>query len=206
MAEMIVQITEAGATPQVIAVAVACFEQMSGTSPGQVRDIARKYERERKAEQRKKAKQDKAKAEANDAASAPAIVPDIAASASPERTYLLTPPSSNSEEETSKKVVKLRGEDTRARGTRLSEGQPMPDEYRTFAIGEGVADPDALWVEFIDYWIGVPGARGTKANWFATWRNNVRRVAARGKSHGKRTGPTLADSINGLRQFSRGGN
>ena len=28
--------------------------------------------------------------------------------------------------------------------------------------------------KFRDYWIGVPGARGTKLDWPATWRNFVR--------------------------------
>ncbi len=28
--------------------------------------------------------------------------------------------------------------------------------------------------EFLDYWTGVPGSKGCKTNWLATWRNSVR--------------------------------
>jgi hypothetical protein len=31
---------------------------------------------------------------------------------------------------------------------------------------------------FVDYWLGVPGAKGVKANWLATWRNWMRRSQA----------------------------
>lgn len=30
------------------------------------------------------------------------------------------------------------------------------------------------WADFQDYWRGVPGSRGLKADWLATWRNNCR--------------------------------
>lgn len=30
------------------------------------------------------------------------------------------------------------------------------------------------WEEFHDYWVGVPGQRGRKLDWAATWRNRVR--------------------------------
>ncbi len=38
--------------------------------------------------------------------------------------------------------------------------------------------------KFRDYWIGVPGARGRKLDWMATWRNFVRseRAPVRGRS------------------------
>ena len=34
--------------------------------------------------------------------------------------------------------------------------------------------PKATFDRFADYWRGVPGARGKKADWLATWRNWVR--------------------------------
>lgn len=40
-------------------------------------------------------------------------------------------------------------------------------------------DFQAITEEFIDYWVGVPGAKGRKVDWDATWRNRVREVAPR---------------------------
>lgn len=33
---------------------------------------------------------------------------------------------------------------------------------------------DAITAEFVDYWRGVPGAKGAKLDWEATWRNRMR--------------------------------
>ncbi len=35
---------------------------------------------------------------------------------------------------------------------------------------------------FHDYWIGVPGQRGIKLNWKATWRNWIRLTIERGSN------------------------
>jgi hypothetical protein len=43
--------------------------------------------------------------------------------------------------------------------------------------------------EFVDYWKSIPGARGRRTDWEATWRNRVRDVASRRRSNG-RTVPT----------------
>lgn len=68
----------------------------------------------------------------------------------------------------------------RARGSRLLPASPLPDADRKFAVANGVRSPDALWVEFVDYWVGIPGQRGVKLDWSATWRNRVRQVATKG--------------------------
>ena len=47
-------------------------------------------------------------------------------------------------------------------------------EQIQFARSNGV-DPERTAAVFRDYWIGVPGAKGCKADWDATWRNWVRR-------------------------------
>src|SRR5437660_1331440 len=39
--------------------------------------------------------------------------------------------------------------------------------------------------EFRDYWHGVPGTRGCKLDWEATWRNRCREVAGRGARGGQ---------------------
>lgn len=79
-----------------------------------------------------------------------------------------------------------------ARATRLLADAALPGEDRQFAIDHHVTDPDALWAEFVDFWIGVPGQRGTKLNWSATWRNRVRAVASKGKPNGPSQGGIIA--------------
>jgi uncharacterized protein YdaU (DUF1376 family) len=67
-------------------------------------------------------------------------------------------------------------------GSRLPHDWRPSEEDRAFAEQLG-KDPDAIAPGFCDYWHGVPGAKGRKADWSATWRNWVRRdVAAATKS------------------------
>ena len=44
-------------------------------------------------------------------------------------------------------------------------------------IGLSIFDALNESIIFRDYWIGVAGAKGRKADWRATWRNWVRRKA-----------------------------
>lgn len=51
----------------------------------------------------------------------------------------------------------------------------LPDEWKEFCIQERPdLDPEKLFDEFADYWRGVPGSKGRKLDWAATWRNRVR--------------------------------
>lgn len=66
-----------------------------------------------------------------------------------------------------------------SRGTRLPIDAVLTDEWQTEA---GKIRPelqlkaiDAIFLEFRDYWIALPGQKGTKTDWLATWRNWVRR-------------------------------
>ena len=64
----------------------------------------------------------------------------------------------------------------RERGSRIPDGwQP---EDATFAARHGVDEATAL-PEFRDYWRGVAGKAGVKLDWEATWRNQVRHLAAK---------------------------
>lgn len=64
------------------------------------------------------------------------------------------------------------------KGTRITEGFIVPDEWKHWAteefkgLGSGVL---RIAEQFVDYWIAVPGAKGVKLNWFATWKNWVRK-------------------------------
>lgn len=60
-------------------------------------------------------------------------------------------------------------------GTRLSKDWVIPDDWLAWARRERPEiDPMVRAQNFKDYWIAVPGQKGRKADWFATWRNNVR--------------------------------
>lgn len=61
------------------------------------------------------------------------------------------------------------------RGTRLPEDFTVTDTMRAWAADHA---PDIDLTEatdrFRDYWVAVPGARGLKLDWTATWRNWIR--------------------------------
>jgi uncharacterized protein YdaU (DUF1376 family) len=61
------------------------------------------------------------------------------------------------------------------RGTRLSEAWRPSAEDVAFAVGLGL-DAGAIADEFADYWRAVPGGKGIKLDWDATWRNWCRRA------------------------------
>lgn len=60
-------------------------------------------------------------------------------------------------------------------GSRLPADITLPDEWRQFAQAQRFWTNDVcetVFDRFKDYWISAP--RGTKLDWFATWRNWVR--------------------------------
>lgn len=68
----------------------------------------------------------------------------------------------------------LRIKDQR-RGTRVALTE-LPPEWKEFCQTERPdLDPDKIFQTFHDHWIAQPGERGMKTDWFATWRNWVRR-------------------------------
>jgi hypothetical protein len=76
------------------------------------------------------------------------------------------------------------------RATRLPADWVAPDEYIAFCQTERPdLDPEAMQNKFRDYWVGVPGAKGTKLDWAGTWRNFIRgerkQQAARASPAGK---------------------
>jgi hypothetical protein len=76
--------------------------------------------------------------------------------------------------------IKVSREPAQSRGGRIEEGwQPSPETIDAMRQEFPTADLKAINAEFVDYWIAVPGAKGRKLDWDATWRNRVREVAAR---------------------------
>ena len=64
----------------------------------------------------------------------------------------------------------------RKRGTRIPDDFTVTDDMATWARAE-VPGVDIRWetTKFVDYWQGVPGAKGVKLDWVGTWRNWMRR-------------------------------
>lgn len=61
------------------------------------------------------------------------------------------------------------------KSSRLASDWELPDEWAIWAKQErSDLNPNAIANKFRDYWCGVPGAKGRKLDWFATWRNFVR--------------------------------
>jgi uncharacterized protein YdaU (DUF1376 family) len=75
------------------------------------------------------------------------------------------------------------GDGRSTRGRRLPEGwEPGPDD-RAFAEGLGL-NPQSVADEFGDYWRSIPGSKGCKLDWSATFRNRCREVAGRHRGNG----------------------
>lgn len=68
----------------------------------------------------------------------------------------------------------------RSRGSRIPQNFTATDELRQWAeeAGYGHLDLTAITASFNDYWLGVPGAKGVKLDWPATWRGWIRREAS----------------------------
>lgn len=69
----------------------------------------------------------------------------------------------------------------RARGTRIPENFVSSEEARAVCEEMGLAGAEAVeaLAEFRDFWVGVPGVKGTKLDWPATLRNRLRDVGRR---------------------------
>lgn len=62
------------------------------------------------------------------------------------------------------------------RGTRLPPAwKPTPDLQAWARQGRPWLDVPAVVATFVDHWTAVPGGRGVKLDWAATWRNWVRK-------------------------------
>ena len=68
------------------------------------------------------------------------------------------------------------------RGTRLpADWRPTPEDQELMAAEYPGVKLITETRKFADYWAGVPGAKGVKLDWNATWRNWIRRA---GESRG----------------------
>ena len=66
-----------------------------------------------------------------------------------------------------------------SKGSRLT-AEKLPPEWLAFAAEERPdIYPGKEWQIFSDYWRAQPGQKGVKVDWFATWRNWIRRTDGR---------------------------
>lgn len=72
-----------------------------------------------------------------------------------------------------------RQEPSHERATRLPEDWKPSDDLVGFARDHGL-DPAEAAAEFADFWRGVPGTKGKKLDWDATFRNRCRELSRRG--------------------------
>jgi hypothetical protein len=121
-------------------------------------------------------------------------------------------------EEAIQEEVKEKKESKRvARGTRIPPDFAIDDDDRAFAVALGIP-PDKVEAEtpqFIDYWSSVPGAKGVKLDWKATWRNRMRDLKkyqptnrighARQLTEFQRGRNETKDILNDLDNFAAGG-
>jgi hypothetical protein len=82
-------------------------------------------------------------------------------------------PSSSSSSASSSKNTKPQ------RGSRLASDWVLLKSWGDWALAERPdLDPRKVAAEFKDYWVSVPGQKGCKLDWEATWRNWVRNQKA----------------------------
>ena len=80
------------------------------------------------------------------------------------------------------------------------------DYLWTIQLGFQESEMQNLIDSFMDYWRGVPGAKGLKLDWPATWRNNARReLGFRNKTKKKDKKNELANQSNQLLEQIRAG-
>jgi hypothetical protein len=99
----------------------------------------------------------------------------------------------------------VEGQKQKKRGTRMVAGSVMSADNLAFARQSGLSETAAqkAWDEFVDYWIGVPGHRGTKLDWSATWRNRIRTIASRVQDAKKSSVIGASDRlVERIRQFN----
>ena len=70
-------------------------------------------------------------------------------------------------------------------GSRLPDGwQPAPDVVARMRSDHPHVNIESEFAKFIDYWKAIPGSKGRKVDWDATFRNWIRRAAERKPTRG----------------------
>lgn len=161
---------------------LATVVRQNDDSDDKRRQRDRLWHREKRAKQRRL----REGAEANDAARRPDLSPTTRDDSDDKRcdlSSLLTESVGGIREEEKKEaavVVEGRKAKNVSRATRLTDDWQPDEAMVQFARDHGL-DPQKFRDEFVDYWTGIPGQRGTKSNWAGTWRNRVRQLGSGAK-------------------------
>ncbi len=98
-----------------------------------------------------------------------------------------------------------RGAQNQEKGTRLPDDWSVPVDFLEFALTEGWSETAvrAEASKFKDYWLSVPGQRGVKRNWLATWRNWIRNSKnfTKGDGNGRRN--AIGNHLEGMLAAAR---
>lgn len=74
------------------------------------------------------------------------------------------------------------------KGSRLpTDWKPNTEEIAYCKQTRPDLDPTRVAEDFADYWHAIPGSKGVKLDWSATWRGWVRKQFASGKKHAEET-------------------
>ena len=162
LADLVRKLATAGATPEVIALAVEAVEAE------QAKDASRRAKR---AEQKRR-ERDKVATVARQSGDNGATVANLV-SPSPEKETSPTPP---------KEKLTLTPSTTQraqARGSRLPVDWRPNDAGRSLAVSllGSNASAHAELARFTDHWLAKAGPDAVKRDWDATWRNWIRRAA-----------------------------
>ena len=91
------------------------------------------------------------------------------------------------------------------KGTRLPENFVLPKDWGEWALSEGMPENRVRYEasQFRDYWIAATGAKASKLDWLATWRNWCRRsLQDRPASPAKPKG-FISEQLEDVMQFAR---
>jgi hypothetical protein len=200
IADMVERMLAEGAPAVAIVAAVRAFENVTlrhASSRDASRSVTQEHSRLRSKRYRNRKKSQQV-AKANDVAATDetvtvhAVTHHSTPTVGTNDSLLFKNLSVMKKEESKKEVV------TRARGTRLKSGETVTRAFieAAEALGAQRARIPAMWDEFVDYWSAVPGSRGCKLDWLATWRNRVRQIVSKGNFNGKAKDNPRAGSIN----------
>jgi hypothetical protein len=88
------------------------------------------------------------------------------------------------ERETEREKEKEKEIEGALRSTRFTD-ESLSKEWEEFCVEERPElNPQKTFEKFKDYWIALPGQKGSKLNWTATWRNWVRNQNGGGQTKG----------------------
>jgi hypothetical protein len=189
LALVIQRMRQAGASPEVIVIAVEAIEEAKAGF-----DARRANDRERKARQRSHVTSRDSHVTSHVTLQQPIERKRHSWSrdshgTSPPRDNKTQPPHDTPLGADAPTLPKGSDGDPRKLGKRLPEDWTPSNADCDFAyeLGLGGQGLDEAAAEFRDYWRGVPGQRGRKLDWDATFRNRLRETAGKkqGTAHGK---------------------